>query len=71
MHLLGKKLRIKKFSFKQMEQMSNKFGVPIQNLKIKNINDTSIFNNVLLKQIYNSPGELFLITDFLHKKIIC
>ncbi len=61
---IRKEIEDKKFSFKQMEQMSNKFGVPIQNLKIKNINDTSIFNNVLLKQIYNSPGELFIITDF-------
>ena len=38
--------------------------VPIEKISIKNINDTSRFSNTILKQIYNSPGELFIATDY-------
>ena len=62
---ITKKIEQKKFSFKQMLEMSNKFQVPIQKIKIQNIKDTSNFNNVLLQQIYNyNSDQIFVITDY-------
>ena len=48
-----------------MIELSNKYNVPIQKANIKNINDSSKFNKVLLKQIYSySSGQIFTVTDY-------
>ena len=48
-----------------MYELSQKNNVPIQKTEIKNIKDSSKFNDVLLKQIYMyGPNQIFIITDY-------
>ncbi len=59
------KINDKKFGEKEMIELSKKHNVPIKKTIIKNLKDSSTFNNVLLKQIYNySSGQIFLVTDY-------
>ncbi len=62
---LTKKINNKKFFEKDMYELSEKNNVPIQKAEIKNINDSSKFNDVLLKQIYMyGSNQIFIITDY-------
>ena len=62
---LTKKINNKKFFEKEMYELSQKNNVPIQKTEIKNIKDSSKFNDVLLKQIYMyGPNQIFIITDY-------
>ena len=62
---LNIKINENKFDEKEMIELSNKYNVPIQKANIKNINDSSKFNKVLLKQIYSySSGQIFTVTDY-------
>ena len=48
-----------------MSELSKKHNVQIKTTKIKNIKDNSIFNTILLKQIYNyDSGQIFIVSDF-------
>ena len=48
-----------------MMELSKKYNVPIEKIKIKNILDDSKFSKVLLEQIYSfSSGQIFTVTDY-------
>ena len=60
-----KKIDNKQFTEKEMSELSKKHNVQIKTTKIKNIKDNSIFNTILLKQIYNyDSGQIFIVSDF-------
>ena len=62
---LSVKISEKKFGEKEMMELSKKYNVPIEKIKIKNILDDSKFSKVLLEQIYSfSSGQIFTVTDY-------
>ena len=62
---LSVKINEKKFGEKEMMELSKKYNVPIEKIKIKNILDDSKFSKVLLEQIYSfSSGQIFTVTDY-------
>ena len=62
-------IKNKKFNKKDMVSMSEKKGVKIEKIKIKNIRDTSKFNSTLIEEIYRySSGQVFVLSDSLLRK---
>ena len=60
-----KKIQNGNFGENEMRELSLKHNVQINKGTIKNIEDISLFNKNLVKQIYNyKGGQIFIITDF-------
>ena len=63
--LLNEKIINKKFGKNEMIKLSEENNIPLEVINIKNINDSTKFNNRLLKQIYNhNRNQIFIISDY-------